>query len=189
MVRVVIAIFIAGVGLRGAVSASDTDDADLCEFGRVEDAQQFGWEALPGAALTTTDDAKIGPQALRADPGPVPEEFMGIGLRRDIDLEHARQGDTITFFVKQNFGRDLCINVHTAKGNVWRYPEVKCDEWTRVDVDLDLAGWQQTKAHAVDAWSKVNYLHIYSKGFDKTGEYMLLDGFSVWIGGKPVVVR
>jgi len=182
--------FAAGVCFRACFGASAAaEEADLVEFGRVEAAQQFGWEALRGAVLHTEDSAKIGRHALRAAPGPQPQDYMGIGLRRDIDLSGAGPEDRILFFVKQNFGVDLCINVHTAKGNVWRFPKVKRGDWTRVEVDLDLAKWEQSEKRTVDAWSKVHYLHIYSKGFDKEGEYMLLDGFSAWVRGKPVIVR
>ena len=166
-----------------------TEEADLIEFDKVEDAQKFGWEALPGAVLTTVPERKIGTYALRADPGPKPKLYMGMGLRHDIALTGAGAEDKLILFVKQNFGSNICINVRTAKGNVYRYAKVKHGQWSRVEVDLNLANWSQAENHPVNAWTKITYLHIYSKGFDKAGEYMMLDGFSVFVDGKPVVVR
>ena len=165
------------------------EPADLIEFGEVKDAKTFGWEALPGAVLTAATPGKIGDHALRIDPGPEPKEYMGIGLRHNIDLTGAGPEDKLVLFVKQNFGNDLCANVRTPKGNVYRYARMKPEQWTRVELDLDLANWLQDNKTPVDAWTEIGYLHIYSRGFDKAGEYMLMDGFAVFVGGKPVVTR
>ena len=165
------------------------EEADLIEFAKVEDAKKFGWGALPGAVLTTAPEKKIGTSALRSDPGLKPKLYMGMGLTHDIDLTGAGAEDKIIFFVKQNFGSDLCVNMTTEKGGVYRYVKVTHGQWSRVEVDLNLANWSQAENHPVNAWTKITYLHIYSKGFDKAGEYMMLDGFSVFVDGKPVVVR
>jgi len=165
------------------------DAADLIEFDGLEDARAFGWGALPGAALDTVAGGKIGTHALRAEPGPEPREYMGIDLRHDIDLTGAGPNDRIILFVKQNFGEGLVINLRTEKGHAHRFVEVKREQWTRVEVDLDLANWHQGDEAPADAWSKVEYLHIYSKGFDASDEYMLLDGFAVFVDGRPRVVR
>jgi hypothetical protein len=163
------------------------DNADLIEFATLKEAQQFGWEALPGAVMTTAKPGKIGDYALRIDPSPEPKEYMGIGVLHDFDLTGAKAEDKMIFFVKQNFGADLCVNLRTAKGNIYRYIKVTQGEWSRVELDLDLAKWEQTANPPVDAWAKLSYLHIYSRGFDKAGQYMLMDGFSIIVGGKPVV--
>ncbi len=165
------------------------DPADLIEFTRVEDAAKFGWDALPGAVLSTVAEGKIGSHGLRADAGAEPQEYMGIGLRHEIDLTGAGPGDRIVLFVEQNFGSGLAINLRTAEGHAYRFFDVKQGQWTRVELDLDLASWSQDEGAQFDAWGPVEYLHIYSKGFDAAGEYMLLDGFAVFVGGEPVLVR
>lgn len=165
------------------------DEADLIEFAKVEDAKKFGWGALPGAVLTTAPEKKIGTYALRSDPSLKPQPYMGLELTHDINLAGAGAEDKIVFFVKQNFGSGLCVNMRTPKGNVYRYVKVTHEQWSRVEVDLDLAKWSQDNKVPVTEWSKVTYLHIYAHGFDKAGEYMLMDGFSVFKGGQPVVTR
>lgn len=166
------------------------DKADLIEFASVEEAQAFGWEGVRGAVLKSPTESKVGEHALYAVPGPEHKPFMGVGLRHDIDLTGAGPDDKIIFFVKQNFGRDLFINMHVPKGNVYRVVKVQQGQWTRVEVDLDLTKWYKTKqVEKLDAWPLVPYLHIYNKGFEKDGQYMLMDGFSVFVGGKPAVVR
>ena len=173
----------------GLAPAAESEPADTCEFRDVEEAQAFGWKTLPGAVLTTVAPGKIGASALRIDPGPEPREYMGVGLTHDIDLTGAGAGDKLILFVKQNFGNSICVNLRTTKGNVYRYSKLKPEQWTRAELDLDLANWNQAESKPVDAWPKVTYLHIYSKGFDKDGEYMLLDGFAVFVKGKPAVTR
>jgi len=165
------------------------DPADLIEFERVEDAAAFGWGALPGAVLETAADGRIGACALRAEPGPEPRQYMGIDLRHPLDLTGAGPDDRIVLFVEQNFGSGLVINLRTAQGHAYRFVDVKRGQWTRVEVDLDPANWHQDEATRFEAWPPVEYLHIYSKGFDAAGEYMLLDGFAAFVGGKPVLLR
>ena len=164
--------------------AATVERSDLMEFGEVEDANVFGWSALPGSVLSSITPGHVGEHALRVQAGDKPQDYMGIGLRRDIDLTGAAPGNTISFFIKQNFGRSICVNVQTVYGNVVRYIDVKRGEWTHVILDLDLAQWQQGEKDSVVAWSQVNYLHIYSKAFDATGEEMLIDGFAISVDGE-----
>ena len=187
---------LVALALAATVASADLTDpslsanpADLIEFARVEDAAAFGWGALPGAVLETVAGGKIGTHALRATPGPEPQEYMGIDLSREIDLTGAGPDDRIILFVEQNFGSGLVINLRTTQGHAYRFVDVKQGQWTRVEVDLDPANWQQDEAARFDAWAPVEYLHIYSKGFDAPGEYLLLDGFAVFVGGRPVLVR
>lgn len=163
------------------------DSADLIEFATLQDAQQFGWEPLPGAVLSAVKPGKIGDCALRVDPSPEPKEYMGIGLLHDIDLTAAKPEDKMIFFVKQNFGNDICINLRMEKGNIYRYAKVTSGEWSRVELDLDLANFTKSETAPVTAWTKMTYFHIYSRGFDAAGEYMLMDGVSFLVGGKPVI--
>ena len=158
---------------------------DMIEFESLKEAQDFGWGALPGAVLKMADESKIGDCALLVEPGPEPKEYMGIELTRKIDLTGAGPDDKLIMFVKQNFGQNICVNLRTVKGNVWRYPNTISGQWTRVEVDLDLSKWEQVEGYPVTAWPELTYLHIYSKGFDKEGEHMLIDGFCFFIGGKP----
>lgn len=165
------------------------DPADLIEFERIEDATAFGWGALPGAVLQTVASGPIGAWALRAEAGPEPRQYMGIDLRHEIDLTGAGPDDRIVLFVEQNFGSGLVINLRTVQGHAYRFVDVQQGQWTRVEVDLDPAHWQQDEATRFAAWPEVEYLHIYSKGFDAAGEYMMLDGFAAFVGGRPVLLR
>ena len=58
-----------------------------------------------------------------------------------------------------------------------------------MELDLNLANWSQDNKTPADAWTKLTYLHIYSRGFESAGEYMLMDGFTFFVGGKPVLMR
>ena len=142
-----------------------------------------------GLRIAMAPEKKIGTYALRSDPSLKPQPYMGLELTHDINLAGAGAEDKIVFFVKQNFGSGICVNMRTPKGNVYRYVKVTHEQWSRVEVDLDLAKWSQDNKVPVTEWSKVTYLHIYAHGFDKAGEYMLMDGFSVFKGGQPVVTR
>jgi len=169
--------------------AGETTLADTCEFQSVDMAKMFGWGALPGAKMSVAKPGKIGAFALRSNASLKPKLYMGLELTHDIDLTGATAEDKIVLFVKQNFGSGFCINLRTEKGNVYRYPKAAPNQWTRIELDLDIARWNYDPKVPVTAWSKVTYLHIYSRGFDKVGEYMLLDGFSVFVKGKPVITR
>ena len=170
-----------------SVLAAEVPLADACEFQKVDDAQLFGWDALPGAVLKTVAEGKVGKSCLRVEPSAKPKQYMGIELTRKIDVTGAGPRDKIAFYVKQNFSTDLCINMKTTRENtfIYRYPKVKKGQWTRVEIDLDLANWTTDKK-AVRSWTGIKYLHIYSKSFDRAGQYMLMDGFAVIVGDKPV---
>lgn len=105
-------------------------------------------------------------------------------------LAGAGADDKTVFHVKQNAGNGLCINMRTVPENssIFRYFDVKRGEWSRVEIDLDLANWT-TDNPAIRAWEGISYLQIYPKGFDSPGEYMLLDGSAVILGGKPVAMK
>ncbi|MDP6117974.1 MAG: hypothetical protein QGG53_39400 [Planctomycetota bacterium] len=169
--------------------AEKADPADTCEFGVVEEAKKFGWAPLPGAVLRLATPGKIGRSALKVESGPKPQLYMGAGLTHNIDLAGAGSEDRIILYVKQNFGESICINIRTKNGNVYRYARLKPEQWTRVELDLDISSWTQSKKPNAKDWSNADYLHIYSRGFDKAGETLLLDGFAVFVKGKPVITR
>ena len=177
-----LAAFACSRAAAGPVSAAE--GTDLIEFVRLEDAEKFGWEALPGAVLAIAEPGRAGGSALRVSAGEQPKQYMGIALRRDVQLSGAGPADKIVFFIKQNFGRNICINMHTANGAVYRYANITQGQWSRVELDLDLAHWEHDERYPVDAWTNVDFLHIYSRGFDQTGEEMLMDGFSVSVDEK-----
>ena len=185
----VIAVFASGICLSllyGSVLAQE----DACEFRTVDDAQVFGWDALPGAELRTVTPGRVGEFCLRVEPGKQPEAYMGIELTRKFDIAGAGAGDKIVFHVKQNAGRGLCLNMRTVPENksVYRYFEVQRGEWTRVTIDLNLADWTDDSG-TVRAWNSISYLQIYTKGFDSADEYLLMDGFEVAVAGKSVLVE
>ena len=185
MHAITVAVLVVGICVHFTSDVLAEDDA--CEFEDVDAAQTFGWDALPGAVIQTVAPGKVGAYCLRVEPGKQPEAYMGIELTRRIDAAGAGPGDRIAFYVKQNFGKSLCVNMRTLGENrsIFRYVDVKRGEWSRVEVDLDLANWE-TGNLAASAWTGISYLHVYSKSFDSSGEYMLMDGFSVTAGGKPV---
>ena len=157
--------------------------ADLAEHGTVRDAETFGWSALPGARLEVVEGGTAGSYALRVVPGAAPKLYMGIKLRRELDLTGGGPEDTIAFSVKQNYGRSVCINMRMGEAHIYRYADIEDGEWSRVELDLDIAHWTNPK----DApWGKVTSLSIYSRGFDAAAEYMVLDGFSATVDGEPL---
>jgi cellulose/xylan binding protein with CBM9 domain len=163
--------------------ASTALAADLAELESVGDAQTFGWSALPGASLQVERAGKVGRYALRSAASATPKLYMGLKLRRELDLTGAGSKDAIVFYVKQNFGRSICINLRMGEAHVYRYADIKHGQWSRVELDLDMAHWSNPKNAP---WGKVTSLSIYSRGFDADKEYMILDGFSAVVGGRSL---
>ena len=153
---------------------------DFLEFAELKSAQTFGWQPLEGAQLKVVRDAKSGKFALRADPPAAAKIYTGMILRRDVDLVGAGPSDKIVFYVKENFGGGLCLNIRTGGKHVYRYANTVKGQWSRVEFDLDISNWN-TK---LTAWGKVTELSFYSRGFDKAGEFLILDGLTVTVKGK-----
>ena len=176
-----------GIVLSGSKDGKVDVPIDLIEFDDVEAARGFGWNALCGSELSYATSGKIGRHALRVRAGDKPQKYMGISLRRDIDLTGAGADNTISFYIKQNFGRSICINLQTVYGHMVRYVDVKKNEWTHVVLDLDPSEWNEGEDSSVTEWSQVSYLQIYSRGFSDVGHEMLIDGFTLSVDGEPKI--
>lgn len=171
-----------------AFFASKARAADFCEFADVDQAKSFGWEARQGACLEVTNDCKVGSYALKVTGQEGMGKYGGINLHKKIDLSSAQPGDRITFFMKQNVYTGFYFNITTGAGySIQRHFSVKKGEWNRVELDLELANWETVQEET--GWSEVRRLAIYSSSFDAPGEYLILDGFSITLGGKEISVK
>lgn len=172
----IVAVFV------GAVVASAGSE-DFVEFRNVTEAKTFGWKAkgkTDAVAFTVVRESQSGRYALRVDAGKNAGAYSGFLLRRRFDLTGAGPGDKIVFHVKQNYGSGICLNMVVGGTSVYRYAKIQANQWTRVEMDLDRKNWTSDKGIP---WGEVHGLSLYSNGFDKEGEYMILDGFSVQRGG------
>ena len=159
------------------------DGTDLVEFERLADATAFGWRPLEGTRVTAIRDGKVGQYALHIEAGPSAEPYRGIDLLHPLNLAGAEAGDTIAFHVKQNYGASMRIQVWTEGGPLHRSFPVKHATWTRVELDLDLALWENPKGAA---WGRISRIQFYEQPFMKEGQYMTIDGLTASAGGKPV---
>ena len=157
--------------------------ADFLEFKELATARTFGWQGLQGARLKIVHEAKRGTFALRADPPAAAKLYTGMRLRRDVDFAGAGPKDKIVFFVKQNYGSGICLNMTMGGTHVYRYATIRKGEWSRMEMDLDLSRWSQTK---LKTWGKATALQFYSRSFDEVDEYMILDGLMVTVQGKTL---
>ena len=155
---------------------------DFVEFRELAAAKTFGWQPLQDARLKVVRDAKSGGFALRVDPPPAAKLYTGMCLHRDVDLTGAGPDDRIVFYVRENFGGGVCLNMRMSGKHVFRYVKAIKGQWSRVELDLDLTKWETD----LKAWGKVTALSFYSRGFDKAGEFMILDGLSVTVNGKAL---
>ena len=159
---------------------------DGIEFTRVEEAKAFGWETTADTKLSITRKRKVGRHAVRAQPAPGAGAYRGMNLHRNIDLTGAGRGDTIVFYVKQNFGRGMRVQLWTAKGGINRAFRLNQGRWTRVELDLDMALWQNPKNAP---WGKITQMQFYATSFMSPKHYMILDGLDFIVGGKSVLIR
>ena len=155
---------------------------DFLELSELKAAKTFGWQPLQDASLKIIPDAKQGEFALRADAPTAPKPYTGMRLRHDVDLTGAEPNDKIVFYVKENFGGGVCLNMQMSGKHVYRYAKTLKDQWSRVELDLDLSNWHTE----LDAWGQVTALSFYSHGFDKAGEYMILDGLTLSVKGREL---
>jgi hypothetical protein len=155
---------------------------DLIEFGSVEQAADFGWLASTDVPLRVADGAAVGAFALFV-PGIADKPYQGIRLRHDLDLTDAQPTDTLVFHVKQNAATSVCVNLRVGEGHVYRYAPVTRGQWSRVELDLDLANWENP---AGSTWGVVQTMSIYTKGFDTADEYLAIDGLSATVHGLPL---
>lgn len=156
--------------------------SDLIEYKTVDDAAAAGWDRQPQTRMTTTADCKAGVRALKIEAEANAEPYRGVEYHGVIDLSGAGPKDKLVLWVKQNFGTGMVIQLWTEQGNVNRSFNLTYDQWTRVELELDLAKWENP--HGLTAWSKVSRIQFYANAFSKPGQYMILDGFSLTAGGK-----
>ncbi|MBT3375174.1 MAG: hypothetical protein HN742_31620 [Lentisphaerae bacterium] len=167
--------------LAGSSSAIDRE-TDFLEFHELAAAETFGWQGLQDARLEIVRDARSGSFALRANAPERAKLYTGVCLRRDVDLTGAGPDDRIVFHIKGNFGNSVCLNMRMNGKHVYRYATTTKDQWTRVELDLDLANWETE----LKAWGRVTALSFYSRIFDEAGESMVLDGLSVTVNGTAL---
>jgi len=153
---------------------------DLAEFATPEEARAFGWSSSGGAPVEVVADASAGETALRVEGGPEARAYTGMLLKHPVDLSHAGPGDKIVFSVKQNYKSGIYLNIHAQAGHIYRSASLKTGAWTRVEFDLDRNHWD---GKAVE-WGPATAFAFYHRSFDQPGEYLMLDGFSITLGGK-----
>ena len=153
---------------------------DLTEFANSEDARAFGWSFSGGAPVEVVADACAGKTALRVKGGPDAKAYTGMLLKHAVDLSNAGPGDKIVFHVKQNYKAGIYLNIHGQAGHIYRSVSLKAGEWARVEFDLDRQNWDGKASE----WGLATAFAFYHRNFDKPDEYMVLDGFSIFLDGK-----
>ena len=154
---------------------------DLAEFASPEDARAFGWSSSGGAPVEVVADASEGKTALCVKGGPEAKPYTGMLLKHAVDLSNVGPGDKIVFHAKQNYKSGIYLNIHTQAGHIYRSTSLKTGAWTRVEFDLDRDHWQGKAAK----WGLATAFAFYHRSFDQPDEYLVLDGFSIILGGKP----
>ena len=101
-----------------------------------------------------------------------------------MDLSNAGAADKIVFYVKQNYKGGVYLNIQTAGGHLYRSTKLTPGKWTRVEFDLDVTKW----TGKAKAWGPATAFSFYHRAFDKPEEYMMLDGFSITLGGQSLAV-
>lgn len=165
-----------------AAAASCAAGGELCEFDSVEEARAFGWRARKGSDLRVSGDSKVGAVALQVVGKANMKPYGGIDLATRINLSHAGPGDTISFFVKQNFAKGLWVNVNG--GAMYRRVELKRGQWTPVTLGMDPADWSSNQD--LPRWPVAERIAFYQKGFDDDGEQLLIDGLCITLGGQKL---
>ena len=159
--------------------------ADFCEFATLKEAKEFGWQSKETAILEISRDSIVGDYALRVTGQKEGEKYGGIILKKEIDLSSARPGDKITFFIKENSANGFYLNIGLfAGGNIYRHFPLKKGKWNKIELDLDFNNW--TKSKTVKKWGKTTQFSFYSRSFDSPREYLIIDGFSISLGGKEI---
>jgi hypothetical protein len=166
------------------VRAGMCQDVDGIEFVDVADAKGFGWEVTEDTTLTVTNECEVGRRALKAQPMPDAKPYRGFELLHNFDLTGAGPKDSIVFFVKQNFGRGMRVQLWTEKGGIHRSFSTNMGVWNRVELDLDLNRWEHDKNVG---WGKVVRMQFYETSFQKLEHYMILDSLAITVGGKSAL--
>lgn len=161
-------------------------EVDATEFGEVADARAFGWGVTDQTELTVTREAKVGQVALCARPRAGAGPYRGFNLIHEVDLTGAGPGDTIVFHVKQNFGSGMRIQLWTNQGPFNRSFKAAYQDWSRIELDLDPSQWENPKQQP---WGRVNRIQFYERQFQTPEQYLILDGLSITVGGKAVLMQ
>jgi hypothetical protein len=180
-VRWIVALLICA---SAAVRTGVCQETGGTEFAEVNEAKGFGWEVTDTTNLTVTRECKVGQYALRAQPLPGAKPYRGFELLHNFDLTGAGPADKIVFYVKQNFGAGMRIQLWTEKEGINRSFPVNPGGWSRVELDLDLNHWEHAKE---TRWGKVVRTQFYETTFMAPDHYMILDGLAVTVGGKSVL--
>ncbi|MCC7350922.1 MAG: carbohydrate-binding family 9-like protein [Phycisphaerales bacterium] len=128
------------------------------------------------------DECKVGRHALKIVAEADAQAYRGVEFQGVVDLTGAGPGDKLTLWVKQDFGTGMVIQIWMEQGNVNRAFALKHDQWTRIELDLDLKHWENP--HGLTQWGKISRIQFYANAFSKPRQYMILDGFSLTAGGK-----
>lgn len=166
-----------------SIRAGICQQADGIEFNKVEEAKTFGWDVTDHTDMTVTRESTVGQYALRAAPAPEAKPYRGINLFRAMDLTGAGPADKVVFYVKQNFGSGMRIQLWGDEGYINRSFAASSGEWSRIELDLDLNHWE----HTGDAWGKIIKIAFYEISFRSPDHYMILDGLSLSVGGKSML--
>ncbi len=166
-----------------AHGATSPRGKDLTEFKTTSDAEAFGWKPAQNTNLTITKERKVGRGALRIQAKPGVKEYSGADLDCMLDLTGAGPKDKLVFFVKQNYGTGLRVQMWTEDGPVNRSFTVKHGGWTRVELDLDINHWENPQAAR---WGVITRIQFYEKGFNDERHYMILDGMTITARGQRV---
>ena len=161
-------------------------ETDGIEFTELNDATACGWNVTDHTSLSVTRESKVGQFALLAQPQAGAKPYRGLNLHHEVDLTGAGPADQLTFWVKQNYGRGMRVQLWTAKGPFNRSFAVTPNEWTRVALDLDPTHWENPNHQP---WGKIVRMAFYEITFQAPEHTMILDGLSVTAGGKPVALE
>lgn len=170
------------LGSRIAVCQEDA----ATEFADIAEAAAFGWEVNDHTVLTVTNEGKVGKHALRAQPQPGAEPYRTINLVRDVDLSGAGPDDKIVFWVKQNLGSGMRIQLWTDKGPFNRSFPATFGDWTRIELDLDLDHWEHPQN---PDWDVIRRIAFYERAFQSEDQYMILDGLDITVGGRSMLMQ
>ncbi|MBU0611471.1 MAG: hypothetical protein KKI08_26575, partial [Armatimonadetes bacterium] len=169
--------------LAGGLALSQETDA--IEFAALSDATACGWDVTDHTTLSVTREAKVGQFALQAQPQAGAKPYRGFNLFHELDLTGAGPADQLSFWVKQNYGTGMRVQLWTAKGPFNRSFPVKLNEWTHVALDLDLAHWENPQNQP---WGQIVRMAFYENAFHAPEHVMILDGLSLTAAGRPVTI-
>jgi hypothetical protein len=163
------------------------DGRDWCEAATVAAARDLGWLAAREGDVQLSSDCRIGKTSLRVNGLASGLPYMGLRLKREIDLTGAGAGDHISFWIRQSYGTGVTINIKLQHaGHIYRSVSLPRNQWAQVVLDLDPAQW--TREPGTD-WGKIGQIAFYAKSFDAEQDFMQLDGLTITLAGNRVRPR